>query len=140
MRHSIRRGLAAASVVAFVLAAMSFAAFFLIELRAPEPLVPLHLFANRTIASGTALSAIIGVGLFSITAYLPTYFQMAYRTSATVSGLVPIATVFGMLVSNLATGWLVSRTGHYRVYCIVGDGVRSILIATRRSSSGSCAA
>ena len=48
---------------------------------------------------------------------------MAYRTTATVSGLVPIATVFGMLVSNLATGWLVSRTGHYRVYPIVGTAL-----------------
>lgn len=114
---------AAASVVCFAVAGMAFAAFFLIELRAPEPLVPLRLFADRTIAAGTALSAIIGIGLFSITAYLPTYFQMAYRTSATVSGLVPIATVFGMLVSNLATGWLVSRTGHYRVYCIAGTAL-----------------
>jgi len=114
---------AAASVVSFVVAGMAFAAFFLIEMRATEPLVPLRLFANRTIAAGTALSAIIGIGLFSITAYLPTYFQMAYRTTATVSGLVPIATVFGMLVSNLATGWLVSRTGHYRVYCIAGTAL-----------------
>jgi EmrB/QacA subfamily drug resistance transporter len=115
--------LAAASVVCFAVAAMGFAAFFLIELRAPEPLVPLRLFADRTVAAGVALSAIIGLGLFSITAYLPTYFQMAYRTSATVSGLVPIATVFGMLVSNLASGWLVSRTGHYRVYPIVGTAL-----------------
>ncbi|NYE18222.1 MFS transporter [Microbacterium immunditiarum] len=113
----------AASVVLFAVAAMAFAAFFLIELRATEPLVPLRLFANRTIAAGTALSAIIGVGLFSVTAYLPTYFQMAYGTSATVSGLVPIATVFGMLVSNLATGWLVSRTGHFRAYPIAGTAL-----------------
>lgn len=115
--------MASATVVSFVVAGMAFAAFFLIELRAPEPLVPLRLFADRTIVVGTVLSAIIGTGLFSITAYLPTYFQMAYRTSATVSGLVPIATVFGMLVSNLATGWLVSRTGRYRVYCIAGTAL-----------------
>ncbi|WP_173921644.1 MFS transporter [Agromyces sp. Marseille-P2726] len=108
------------AVVAFTIAALTFAAFFLIELRAAEPIVPLRLFADRTIAAGIALSAIIGIGLFSVTAYLPTYFQMAYRTSATVSGLVPIATVFGMLVSNLLTGWLASRTGHYRVFPIVG--------------------
>jgi len=114
---------ARSSVIPFIVAAVAFAGFFVIQLRVAEPLIPLRLFANRTIAAGTALSAIIGVGLFSITAYLPTYFQMAYRTSATVSGLVPIATVFGMLVSNLATGWLVSRTGHYRVYCIVGPAL-----------------
>ena len=114
---------AAAAAVAFVLAAVAFAAFFTIELRVAEPIVPLRFFANRTISAGVALSAIIGIGLFSVTAYLPTYFQMAYRTSATVSGLVPIATVFGMLASNLATGWLASRTGHYRVYTIVGTAL-----------------
>ncbi len=103
-----------------VLALVGFVAFFLVERRTSAPIVPLHLFADRTIAAGIALSAIIGIGLFSITAYLPTYFQMAYGTSATVSGLVPIATVLGMLVSNLATGWLVGRTGRYRPYPIVG--------------------
>lgn len=109
-----------AAIVAFAIAAIGFAAFFVVELRAAHPIVPLRLFANRTISAGVALSAIIGIGLFSITAYLPTYFQMAYRTSATVSGLVPIATVFGMLLSNLLSGFLVSRTGHYRLYPIVG--------------------
>lgn len=110
----------AATIVAFAIAALAFAIFFVIELRVDEPLVPLRHFANRTVATGTAISAIVGIGLFSITAFLPTYFQMAYRTSATVSGLVPIATVFGMLVSNLITGWLASRTGHFRIYPLVG--------------------
>ena len=119
-----------AALIAFVVAAIGFAAFFAIELRVAEPIIPLRFFADRTIAAGVALSAIIGIGLFSVTAYLPTYFQMAYRTTATVSGLVPIATVFGMLVSNLATGWLVSRTGHYRVYPIVGTilGAAGLLV------------
>jgi EmrB/QacA subfamily drug resistance transporter len=111
------------AAAAFAVSAAAFVAFFLIERRAPEPIVPLHFFTNRTIAAGTALSAIIGVGLFSITAYLPTYFQMAYRTSATVSGLVPIATVFGMLISNLLTGWLASRTGRYRIFPILGTAL-----------------
>jgi EmrB/QacA subfamily drug resistance transporter len=114
---------ALAAVSAFAIAAIAFAAFFVIETRASEPIVPLRFFADRTIAAGVALSAIIGVGLFAVTAYLPTYFQMAYRTSATVSGFVPIATVFGMLVSNLATGWLASRTGHYRGYTIFGTSL-----------------
>ncbi|MDF2492357.1 MAG: drug resistance transporter, EmrB/QacA subfamily [Microbacterium sp.] len=115
-----------ASVLAFVAALVAFAAFFLAEMRAAEPIVPLRFFADRRIAVGTALSAIIGVGLFSITAYLPTYVQMAYQTTATVSGLVPIATVFGMLLSNLATGFLASRSGRYRVYPIVGTALGAI--------------
>lgn len=112
--------LVGSATVAFVVAGLSLAAFFVIENRVATPIVALGLFRNRTIAAGTALSAIIGIGLFSITAYLPTYFQMAYLTTATVSGLVPIATVLGMLASNLLTGWLASRTGRYRLYPIAG--------------------
>ncbi len=93
-----------AAFAAGAVAAVAFVVFVAVEFRAPVPVVPLRLFANRTITIGTIISAIVGIGLFSITSYLPTYFQMAYRTSATVSGLVPIATVFGMLVSNLAVG------------------------------------
>jgi EmrB/QacA subfamily drug resistance transporter len=111
------------SILALTAGILALVDYFVVELRTPAPIVPLRLFADRTIAAGTVVSAIVGVGLFSITAYLPTYFQMAYRTSATVSGLVPIATVFGMLVANLATGWLVSRTGHYRPYPIAGTAI-----------------
>jgi EmrB/QacA subfamily drug resistance transporter len=121
---------ARAALIAFLVAALSFAVFLLVELKAAEPIVPLRMLRNRTIAAGLALSAIIGVGLFSVTAYLPTYFQMAYRTSITVSGLVPIATVFGMLVSNLVTGWLASRSGRYRVFAITGTSAAAIGLLT----------
>ncbi|WP_324013683.1 MDR family MFS transporter [Microbacterium sp. JZ37] len=109
-----------AGLACAALSATGFAVFVLVEFRASHPLVPLRLFADRRMAASTALSAVIGVGLFSVTAYLPTFFQMAYRTSATVSGLVPIATVFGMLVSSLFSGWLVGRTGRYRRFAIAG--------------------
>jgi EmrB/QacA subfamily drug resistance transporter len=124
------------ATLAFVVSAIAFVAFFVVEFRVDEPLVPLRVFANRTVAAGTAISAIIGVGLFSITSYLPTYFQMTYGLSATASGLVPIATVFGMLVSNLLTGWLASRTGHYRPFPIVGTalGAGGLLVMSQLPS------
>ncbi|MGV9194021.1 MFS transporter [Microbacterium sp. MC2] len=117
-----------AAIVALAVAAVFFAAFFAIEFRVPEPIVPVRSLGNRTIACAVALSAIIGIGLFSVVAYLPTYFQLAYGTSATVSGIVPIATVFGMLVANLVTGSRASRTGHYRVYPIVGTSVGAVAL------------
>lgn len=116
-------GLTGVAIALFCAAALALAAFFVIESRVDDPFVPLHYFRNRTVAAGIALSAIIGIGLFSVVSYMPTFIQMAYRTSATVSGLVPIATVFGMLVSSIATGWLASRTGQYRVFAIVGTSL-----------------
>lgn len=113
-------------IVAALVAILGFAAFIAIELRVEEPLVPLRHFANRTILVCIALSTVIGVGLFSVVSYVPTYIQMAYGASATVSGLVPIATVFGMLVSTLVTGWIASRSGRYRIFPLVGTSVAAV--------------
>lgn len=111
-------GIALIIAAAVVLAGL--AAFIAIELRVDEPLVPLRPFADRTILMSIILSTVIGAGLFSVVSYVPTYIQMAYGTSATVAGLVPIATVFGMLLSSLLTGWLSSRSGRYRLFPIFG--------------------
>lgn len=116
-------GFSVSTAVLLGVAAVSFAAFFLIEQRVADPFVPLRLFRNRSVAAGITLSAIIGIGLFSVVSYIPTYIQMAYRTTATVSGLVPIATVLGMLVASLATGFLASRTGRYRRFAIAGTSI-----------------
>lgn len=113
-------------VIAVVVAAAGLAAFIAIELRVAEPVVPLRHFANRTVVVCIVLSTVIGVGLFSVVSYVPTYIQMAYRTSATVSGLVPIATVFGMLVSSLLTGFLASRSGRYRVFPVIGTALAAV--------------
>ncbi|KQR26041.1 MDR family MFS transporter [Microbacterium sp. Leaf151] len=115
--------------VAFACAAVAIVgilALVLIERRAIEPILPPRIFRNRTILACLGLSLIIGAGLFAVVAYVPTYVQMAYRTTATVSGLVPIATVLGMLVSNLLTGWLVSRSGRYRAYPIIGTALGAV--------------
>jgi len=97
-----------------------------IERRAAAPILPPRILRNRTILVCLGLSLVVGAGLFSVVAYVPTYVQMAYRTTATVSGLVPIATVLGMLVSSLLTGWLVSRSGRYRVYPVAGTALAAL--------------
>jgi len=119
-------GHAVGAGAALAVATSAFAVFVLIERRATEPLIPPRLFTDRTIVLCFVLSAVIGVGLFSIVSYVPTYIQMAYRTTATVSGLVPIATVFGMLVSMLLTGALASRTGRYRWFPVIGSALSAM--------------
>lgn len=111
---------------ALVVAVLAFAAFGMIERRATEPLIPPRLFAGRTIVLCLVLSAVIGIGLFSVVSFVPTYVQMIYRTSATVSGVVPIATVFGMLVGMLLTGSVASRTGRYRLFPIIGTALSAL--------------
>mgnify|MGYP001298315392 CR=1 FL=1 len=115
--------LTGASLILIAISAVFFTAFVLIDLRVDDPFVPLSIFRNRSVSAGIALSAIIGIGLFSVVSYIPTYIQMAYRTTATASGFVPMAIVFGMLVANLTTGALSSRTGRYRGFAIAGTSL-----------------
>ena len=101
-----------------------FVVFFVIELRvrrADRPAAAASRTGRSPSASSCRRSSASACSRSPPTC--PTYFQMAYRTTATVSGLVPIATVFGMLVSNLLTGWLASRTGRYRPFPIVGTAL-----------------
>lgn len=122
-------GLDALTVAAFAVFLIGAAVLYAVERRTSVPVLPLHLLRDRTVACAIALSAIIGIGLFSIVSYVPTYIQMAYRTTATVSGLVPIATVFGMLVANIASGWAVSRSGRYRAFPLIGTSLATLGLA-----------
>ena len=119
-----------ASLACAAAADVGILALVAIERRAVEPILPPRILRNRTILACLGLSLIVGAGLFAVVAYVPTYIQMAYRTTATVSGLVPIATVLGMLVSNLLTGWLVSRSGRYRFYPVFGTVLGAAGLAT----------
>ncbi len=115
-----------AAIVCAVVAVIGILALVAIERRAAAPILPPRILRDRTILVCLGLSLVVGAGLFSVVAYVPTYVQMAYRTTATVSGLVPIATVLGMLVSSLLTGWLVSRSGRYRLYPVAGTALAAL--------------
>lgn len=112
-----------AAIVCAVAVVVGIPVLVVIERRAAEPILPPRILRHRTILVCLGLSLVVGAGLFAIVAYVPTYIQMAYRATATVSGLVPIATVLGMLVSSLLTGWLVSRSGRYRAYPVIGTAL-----------------
>ncbi len=106
-------GLGVAAVVAAVL-------FVLVELRAAEPIVPMALFRERNFVFPTIAAIMTGVGMFSAVAYLPTYLQMVERVSATESGLMMIPMVVGMLTASIVTGRLITATGKYKIYPIMG--------------------
>ncbi len=86
-------GLAVGGLLAWVL-------FFLSQRRAGEPVIPLWLFRSRIFNIATLIGLIvIGVGLFAMIGYLPTYLQMVYGFSATKSGLLLLPMVAGMFLA-----------------------------------------
>ena len=48
----------------------------LVDRRAAEPVLPLHLFANRTFAVVSGIGFIVGFAMFGAIVYLPLFLQV----------------------------------------------------------------
>lgn len=99
---------------------VSWALFIFAERRSTNPLVPMYLFANRNFVLTTAAGLSLGIGMFGTMAYLPTYFQMVHEMSPTAAGLMMTPMMLGMLGTSVTIGSIVSKTGHYKWYPVVG--------------------
>ncbi|SEJ49437.1 MDR family MFS transporter [Demequina mangrovi] len=108
-----------------VIAVAAAVAFVLVERRAAEPVMPLHLFGSRTFNLTTVAGMLTGVGLFGVIGYMPTYLQMVASVDATEAGLLTAPMMLTMLVTSTVTGFIVSRTGRYKWYPVIG----SVIIA-----------
>lgn len=109
-------GTAAASAVAAVL-------FVLVELRSGNPLIPMRLFTNRNMVLTTAAGTVLGLAMTSSLAYLPTYLQMVHELTPTEAGLMMLPMVVGMLATGMAVGFIISKTGRYKMYPLVGMAI-----------------
>ncbi|MEV2243168.1 MFS transporter [Streptomyces sp. NPDC049970] len=100
--------------------------FLVVEHRAAEPVIPLRLFRDSVFNVTSLVGAVVGVALFGAASYLPTYLQMVEGVSATESGLLMLPMMGGIVIASVVSGQLVSRTGRYRVYPLVGGAVSAV--------------
>lgn len=96
------------------------ALFVFVESRAQDPIIPLSFFRNRTFVLATAIGFVLGIGMFAAIAFVPTFLQMASGTSAAVSGLLMLPMMAGLMGTSIVSGVLITKTGRYRVYPVVG--------------------
>ncbi|MEU4145564.1 MFS transporter [Streptomyces parvulus] len=104
-------------------AAASTVLFLVAERFAPEPIIPLRLFRDSVFNVTGLVGLVIGVALFGAASYLPTFLQMVDGASATESGLLMLPMMGGIVVASIASGQLISRTGHYRSHPILGSAL-----------------
>lgn len=101
-------------------------AFVAVERRAAEPVLPLKLFRVRTFTLAAVISFIVGFAMFGALTYLPTFLQVVHGVSPTLSGVHMLPMVFGLLLSSTLSGQIVSRTGRWKVFPIVGTAVTTL--------------
>ncbi|MFJ2745798.1 MFS transporter [Streptomyces sp. NPDC087440] len=100
--------------------------FLVVEHYAAEPIIPLRLFRDSIFNITGLVGAVVGVALFGAASYLPTFLQMVDGASATESGLLMLPMMGGVVVASIVSGQLISRTGHYRVYPILGSALSAL--------------
>ena len=98
--------------------------FLVLEARASSPIMPLGIYADRTVALAVAVTLLASAGLYGSVLFLPLFFQVVLDVSATVSGNLLVPMLLGMVVGGIVSGQLLSRTGgHYRIQALAGTGL-----------------
>ncbi len=64
----------------------------------------------------------MGLAMFGGIIFLPVYLQVVQGMSPTESGLALLPMVVGLFATSISSGHLVTRTGRYRIYPILGAG------------------
>ncbi|MFJ5532761.1 MFS transporter [Streptomyces sp. NPDC093261] len=107
-------------------AALAVALFLLAERFAAEPLIPLRLFRDAVFNVTALVGLVVGVALFGAASYLPTFLQMVDGASATESGLLMLPMMAGIVGASIIGGQLVSHTGRYKVFPLLGTAVAAV--------------
>jgi EmrB/QacA subfamily drug resistance transporter len=100
--------------------------FVLVERKAKEPVLPLHLFRLRAFWVTSVVGFIIGFAMFGAITYLPAFFQVVRGVSPTYSGVQLLPLMAGLLVVSIGSGQVISRTGRYRFWPIAGAAATTL--------------
>ena len=120
-----------------IASAIMLAAFLIAEHRAPEPLLPLWLFLDRTIAVSSVVVFLLGIGMFGVILYVPLFMQGVLGISAARSGSLLTPLLVGAVVAAIASGNIISRTGRYRVLALCGSVLATIGMFLMAAMNGS---
>jgi EmrB/QacA subfamily drug resistance transporter len=112
------------SLLCFGIGLIGLVTFFLVErAMGAEALLPLRLFTNKTVGVASIASVILGMGMFGGLASLPLYLQIVKGASPTSAGLMLLPMTLGMMAGSITSGQMISRTGRYRQFPIIGCGL-----------------
>jgi EmrB/QacA subfamily drug resistance transporter len=104
---------------AIVLGLAVLAVFLWWERRAVDPIVHLELFRNRSFSISVVSMFLASFGFFGAVIFLPRWFQVVAELSATGSGFALLPLIGALIVSAVASGQVMARTGRYKALIFV---------------------
>ena len=112
------------ALACYAIGVLAAAAFFWQEARmGEEAILPLAMFKNRTVGVSSAASVLIGIAMFGGLASLPLYLQIVKGATPTEAGLLLLPMTLGIMTGSISSGQVISRTGRYRIFPVVGVGL-----------------
>ncbi|KUJ19754.1 MFS multidrug transporter-like protein [Mollisia scopiformis] len=104
--------------VSLPLSAASLCVFIYVETYiASEPVIPVRLLLNRTVAAACLCNWFLTMVTFMVLFYVPIFYQ-AKGLSTTASGVRLIPQSIGSSVGSLGCGLIMNRTGKYKILSI----------------------
>ncbi|WP_232661554.1 MDR family MFS transporter [Pseudonocardia sp. TRM90224] len=109
------------ALVCYGIGAAGIVAFLLAEWRiGDDALLPLRFFRHGVFSWGSVAGFVVGMGMFGALALLPLYLQIVKGATPTEAGLQTLPLVLGIMSMSVFSGQLISRTGRYKVWPILG--------------------
>jgi len=94
--------------------------FVFVEKRATEPMIPLRLFSNKVVFRCAMVGMCAGTVVYGSGSFLTLFFQDSQFLSPTESGLRSLPQMVGVTAATFGIGRLISRTGRYKPFPIIG--------------------
>jgi EmrB/QacA subfamily drug resistance transporter len=115
-----------ASLAMYGIGVVGIVAFVFVErMMGDEALLPLRLFRRPVFALTNVINFVMGVGMFGMMMSLPLYLQIVKGSTPTESGLQTLPMTLGILTASMGSGILISKTGRYKRYPVLGLGIIS---------------
>ncbi|MGW7078588.1 MDR family MFS transporter [Streptomyces sp. NPDC054866] len=99
---------------------VSLISFVIVQKKAAEPILPLHIFRSLNFTLMSVVGFITGFVMFGAMLFLPLYQQSVQGASATNSGLLLLPMLLAMMVVSFFSGRFTTSTGKYKIFPIAG--------------------
>jgi EmrB/QacA subfamily drug resistance transporter len=115
------------SVLCYIIGVLGIIAFIISErLMGDDALIPLKLFKSSTFSMATILGVLVGFGMFGALSSIPLFLQLVFGFNPTESGFALLPMILGLMISSIASGQLISRTGKYKIFPTLGTGFMGV--------------
>jgi EmrB/QacA subfamily drug resistance transporter len=115
------------AIACYVIGGLGILAFIIVEmLMKDDALIPLKLFRSQTFSMATIIGVLVGFGMFGAMLTLPLFLQLVFGSTPTESGFQMLPMILGLMISSIASGQIIARTGRYRLFPILGTAFLSL--------------